>query len=168
MPVEALFPLGGGCLDLASSSGWSRVSEVDAVGGSPHCDFANEGGGVASGCSPGWRSVTLEDVTLDLVGEVGDKLGSPCQVASPDGIGLERCWNARQPGQRTRVGWRERCEAPVEHGRHIVCCSKVASRGGRQEVAERVFTGFGREGEQVGSEGWPGGFAGESSDVVIG
>ncbi len=35
------------------SSGWSRVLRIDAVGGSPHCDFANEGGGMNSSCSPG-------------------------------------------------------------------------------------------------------------------
>ena len=43
MPVEALFPQGGGCFELASS-GWSRVLGIDAVGGAPHCDFADEGG----------------------------------------------------------------------------------------------------------------------------
>ena len=53
MPVEALFPQGGGCIELASSSGWSRVLGIDAVGGPPHCDFANEGGArVASRLQP--------------------------------------------------------------------------------------------------------------------
>ena len=78
MPVEALFPQGGGCIELASSSGWSRVLRIDPVGGPPHCDFANQGGGKISRCSPGWRAVTLADVILDLLGEVGDKLGSLC------------------------------------------------------------------------------------------
>jgi hypothetical protein len=32
-------------------------------------------------------------------------------------------------------------------------------------VTERVFTGFGGEGEHVCSQGWPGGFSGESGDV---
>jgi hypothetical protein len=42
IPVEALFPQGGGCLASASSSsGWSRVLGIDAVGGAPHCDFAD-------------------------------------------------------------------------------------------------------------------------------
>jgi hypothetical protein len=35
-------------------------------------------------------------------------------------------------------------------------------------VAERVFSGVGRDGEQMGSEGWPCGFGGESGDVVVG
>jgi hypothetical protein len=52
MPVQALFPQGGGCLQLASSPGWSRVSGIDAVGGPPHCDFANEVGGVCSRWCP--------------------------------------------------------------------------------------------------------------------
>ena len=77
-------------------------------------------------------------------------------------------WNARQPGQRTWVGRRERCEAPVQHGRHIISGSKVASAGGYQQVAERMFTGFGREGEQVGSEAGPGGISGESGNVLVG
>ena len=36
---------------------------------------------------------------------------------------------------------------------------EVASAGGCQQVAEWVLTGFGRQGEQVGSQGWPGGFS---------
>jgi hypothetical protein len=34
-------------------------------------------------------------------------------------------------------------------------------------VAERVFSCFGREGEQVGSEGWPVGFGGEPGEVLV-
>ena len=156
MPVESLFPQGRQRIELAPS-GWSRVLGIDAVGGPPHCDFANEGcARVSFRRSPGWRGVTLAGVVLDLVGEVGDKSGSLCQIAGPDGIGMERCWNARKPGQRTWVDWRECCETPVEDGGHIVCGSKVASGGGRHQVAEWMFTGFGRDGEQVGSQGWPG------------
>jgi hypothetical protein len=76
--------------------------------------------------------------------------------------------NAQQPGQRTWVGKRERGEPPVEDGRHIGCGSEVASAGGGQQVAERMFTRFGREGEQVGSQGRPGGSGGESWDVLVG
>jgi hypothetical protein len=73
LPVEVLFPEGLERFELAFSSGWSRVLGIDAVGGTPHCDFANEvGARVASWCSPGWRSVTLAGVVLDLAGEVGD------------------------------------------------------------------------------------------------
>jgi hypothetical protein len=89
MPVESLLPQGGGCIELAAFSGWSRVLAVDAVGGPPDCDFANEDGGMSSCRCPGWRSVTLAGVILDLFGEVGDQLGSPCQVAPPDGVGME-------------------------------------------------------------------------------
>jgi hypothetical protein len=144
MPVEALFPEGRERFGLAYS-GWSRVLGIDAVGGSPHCDFADEGPArVASRRCPGWLVSTSVGVILDLVREVGNQLRSLCQVASPDGIGLEGCWDAREPGQRTWVGWRERCEAPVEDGRHIVCSSEVASAGGCQQVAEWVFPCFGR------------------------
>ena len=90
MPLESLFPQGGGCIELASSSGWSRVLRIDAVGGPPHRDFANEGGGMTSRCSPDWRPLTVADVILDLLGEVGDKLGSFCEVDPPEGMGMER------------------------------------------------------------------------------
>jgi hypothetical protein len=70
MPVESLFPEGGGCIKLAASSGWSRVLGIDTVGGSPYCDFANEGDGMTSRGGPGWRAVTLADVVLNLVREV--------------------------------------------------------------------------------------------------
>jgi hypothetical protein len=40
MPVEALFPEDGReCLKLASSSDWSWILGIDAVGGPPYCDF---------------------------------------------------------------------------------------------------------------------------------
>ena len=39
IPVEALFPEGRERFELGSS-GWSRVLGIDAVGGPPHCDFA--------------------------------------------------------------------------------------------------------------------------------
>ena len=42
MPVEALFPEGWKCFELGSA-GWSRVLGIDAVGGPPHCNFADVG-----------------------------------------------------------------------------------------------------------------------------
>jgi hypothetical protein len=89
MPVESLFPQGSGCIKLAASSGRSRILGIDAVGGSPYCDFANEGGGMTSGCSPGWRAVALAEVILNLAGEVGDQPGSLCQVVAPHGMGMQ-------------------------------------------------------------------------------
>jgi hypothetical protein len=65
----------------------------DAGGGAPHCDFADEGG-VSSRWCPDWLGATLAGVIVDLVGEVGDELGSLCQVVAPDGMGMERGWNA--------------------------------------------------------------------------
>jgi hypothetical protein len=94
IPIEALFPEGGGCLELASS-GWSRVLGMDAIGGPPYCDVADEGGArVASRWRPGTLGVTLADVVLNLVGEVGNQLGSLCQVVAPDGMVMQRWWNA--------------------------------------------------------------------------
>jgi hypothetical protein len=147
MPVEALFPQGEGCLELASSSsGWSRILGIDAVGGSPHCDFADEGSArVSSRCSPDWLGVTLAGMVLDLAGEVGDQLGSLCQVGPPDRMGMERWWNAREPGQRTSVGRRQLWEAPVQDGGHVACGFEVASGGGSQHVQEWVLSSFGRQ-----------------------
>jgi len=45
---------------------------------------------------------------------------------------------------------------------------EVASAGGCEQVAEGVLSGFDREGEQVGPQGWPSRFGGESGDVLIG
>jgi hypothetical protein len=87
---------------------------------------------------------------------------------APDGLGLERFWYAGEPRQRPWVGRREGSEAPVEDGGHIACSAEVSNGGGCLQVAEWVFTGFGGEGEQVGSQGWPGGFGGESGKVVVG
>jgi hypothetical protein len=106
IPVEALFPQGRKRSELASS-GWSWVSGIDAVGGPPHCDFADERGGLTSQCSPGWLRVTVAGVVLDLVGEVGDELASLCQIGTPHGMGMKRFWNVREPGQRTWAGGRD-------------------------------------------------------------
>ena len=57
---------------------------------------------------------------------------------------------------------------PVEDSGHIASGSQIASAGDCQQVAERVFTGVGRDGEQMSLEGWPCGFGGESGDVVVG
>ena len=94
---------------------------------------------MTSRCSPGWQAVTLADVIVDLVGEVGDKLGSLCQIVAPHGLVMQCCWNAREPGQRTRVDGRELWEAPIEDGRHVTYGFEVASAGGCQHVAEWVL-----------------------------
>jgi hypothetical protein len=76
-PVEALFPEGGERFELGSSR-WSQVFGIDAVGGSPDRDSADESAGMSSPRGPGWRDVSLIGVILDLAGEVGDLLGSHC------------------------------------------------------------------------------------------
>ena len=98
IPVEALFPQCRERFELGST-GWSRVVGIDAVGGAPHCDFADEGcARVASRCSPDRLGVSVAGVVLDLGGEVGDQLGSLGQVGTPDRMGMERFWDA--PGAR--------------------------------------------------------------------
>ena len=105
MPVESLFPQGGGGIELAAFSGWSRVLGIDTVGGSPYCYFADESRArVASRRYPDWLAVILAGVILNLLHKVGDQLRSFCQVGPPDEMGMQRFWNARKPGQRTWVG----------------------------------------------------------------
>ena len=134
-----------------------------------HCNVADEGGArVTSRCSPYWGAANLVGMILDLVGEVGDQLGSLCQVGPPDGMGMERGWNAGEPGQRTWVDRRQLWEAPVEDGGHVACGFEVATGGRCQQVAEWVLSSFGRDGEHVGSQGRTGGFSGEPRDVLIG
>jgi hypothetical protein len=168
IPVGALFPEGRERLE-SRTSGWARVLGIDAVGGPPHCDFADKCcARVTSVCSPDRPGVTLGGVVLDLCGEVGDELGSLCQIVAPDGMIMALLWDAGEPGQRTWIGRCQRCEAPVEDSGHVAGTAEVSSAGGCQQVAEWVFTGFGCEGEQMGSEGGPGGFGGESGEVLVG
>ena len=112
--------------------------------------------------------MTLASVVLDLGGEVGEQLRSLRQVVAADRMSMQAGWNAGAPGQRTLVGRRERCEAPLEDGRHVVCGSEVAFAGGCQQLAEWMFTGFSCLGDQVGSQRGPGGFGGESREVLVG
>jgi hypothetical protein len=73
--VEVLLPQGRGCLEL-DASGWSWVPLIDAVGGPPYRNFANEGGAwVTSRRSPGRLGVVLAGVILNLLGEVGHESG---------------------------------------------------------------------------------------------
>jgi hypothetical protein len=128
--VEVLFPQGRERFEL-TYSGWSRVLGIDAVGGPPHCDFADEGGAqVASRYSPDRRAVTSAGVIFDLGGEVGDQLGSLGQVGPPDRMGMERFWYAGEPGQRTWLGGCGLWEAPVEDGGHVACGREIATARG--------------------------------------
>ena len=122
-------------------------------------------GWLPGGAQAGW-AVTLAGVVLDLVGEVGDQLGSLCQVVPQTGW----AWSvAGMPGSQgsgpgsvgVSAGRRQSRTAAMSPA---VLRSRPA--GGCQQVAEWVLTGFGREGEQVGSQGRPGGFVGESGDVA--
>jgi hypothetical protein len=95
IPVEALFPQGRERFELGSS-GWSQVLGANAFGGAPHGYFADEGGArAASRWCPNWLGVTVAGVIVNLLGEIGDQLESLRQVLAPDGMLMQRCWNAR-------------------------------------------------------------------------
>ena len=69
--VEALLPQGRGCLEL-EASGWSWVPLIDAVGGPPYRNFANQGGAwVTSRRGRGRLEVVLAGVISNLLDEVG-------------------------------------------------------------------------------------------------
>jgi hypothetical protein len=80
---------------------------------------------------------------------------------------MQRCWNAGQPRQRTRVDGRGRGEPPVEDGGHVTGGAEVASGGGRLQMLEGVLPGFGRQREQVGPQGRPRRFFGEPGHVMV-
>jgi hypothetical protein len=129
-PVEMLFPEVRERFELGSS-GWPWVLGVDAIGGPPHGDFANEcSARAASRQSPEWLIVGSGGEVSNLAGEVGDVLCSFGQVVTPGGIVLNRVWNVWEPGQRSCFGCRECCEAPVEDGGHVPCAREIAAAGG--------------------------------------
>ena len=67
------------------------VVGVDAVGGPPHGDVADEGGAQFSArrCPCGLGCV-VEGVVADVMGELGDQLGSLGEVVTPVGVIADR------------------------------------------------------------------------------
>ena len=96
-------------------------------------------------CAIGWGRTARSDAVRVVVWALSVVVPPPDRP--PGGMATERFWNASEPGQRTWIGRRVRCEAPVDDGGHIVCGSEIPSAGDCQQVAERVFIGFGRDGE---------------------
>ena len=67
------------------------VVGVDAVGGPPHGDFTDEGGAQRSARRRPCRlGCVVEGVVADVMGEVGDQLGSLGQVVTPVGVVADR------------------------------------------------------------------------------
>jgi hypothetical protein len=165
--VEVLLPQSGGCLEL-DASGWSRVPLIDAVGGPPYRNFANEGGAwVTSRRGPG-RLGVLAGVISNLLGEVGHESGPLCQIVTPGGMLMELLGDAGQPGKRPWAGGREFGEPPVEDGGHVSCGAEVSSSGGNLQVEERVLAGLSRQAEQVCTQRRPGRLVGEPGDELGG
>ena len=110
----------------------------------------------------------LISVYSDASGEVRDQPGTQGKILAPDGMIMKRFRYAGKPRQRTGITSCELWEAPVEDGGHVGCGLEVASAGRRQQLAEWMFSGFGCQRDQVGSQGWPGGFSGEPGEVLVG
>ena len=110
IPVEVLFPERRERFEVGSS-GWSRVLGLDAVGGPPHRDFADEGSArVTSRWCPDWLGVTLAGVILDLVGDVSPIAATSTPVTAP--IGCSRGQISTRLSRLLAAGWsrcRQRC-----------------------------------------------------------
>ena len=110
----------------------------------------------------------LAGAVSNLICEVDDELRPLRQVLAPNVMIMKRCRNAGKPGQRSWVNGCGLREAPVEDSGHVFGGAEISSSGGCQEVEEWVLTGFGRQREQVCSEGRPRRLAGEFGDDLVG
>jgi hypothetical protein len=163
-----VLPEGGGCLQLCCS-GWSWVAGVDAVGGAPHCDFTDDGEVLAAvGRRPHRLGIVSAGVTSDLVGEVGNYLGTLGQILTPHGMIMERLRNARKPRKRPLVSACGLWETPVQHGGHVCCGVEFATDRRCVQMEEWVLTGLRGQGEQVCPQGRPGRLVGEVGHNLVG
>ena len=103
----------------------------------------------------------------DVVGQVGNELGTLGEIVAPDRIDLQSDWDAGQPRQRPVIGCRSLRKSPVKDGGHVASGGEVTAKGSIVEVAERVVARFGGEVEEMGSQGGPGRFAGEPGNVLV-
>jgi hypothetical protein len=124
--IEVVLPEGGSCLQL-SCSGWSSVAGVDAVGGPPHGDFTHDDEVRAiARRRPHRLCILMAGLISDPIGEVGNELGPLGQILAPNGMIMERFWNAGKPRKRPWVSGCGLLEAPVQHGGHVSCRVKFA------------------------------------------
>ena len=92
--IEMLLPFGRSGRQLFWSGG-AAVVGVDAIGGPPHGDFANESGAQRTVLRrPMGPSGVIVGVTPNMVGEVDDQLGPPGQVLPPVGVIVDRSGNS--------------------------------------------------------------------------
>jgi hypothetical protein len=88
--VEVLLPKGGHGLQL-SCAGWAAVFGVDADGGTPDLDFANEGDGrVAARRCPYRLFTVLAGAVSDLICEADNELRPLRQVLTPKVMIMKR------------------------------------------------------------------------------
>jgi hypothetical protein len=152
-----------------SSSGWSSVVGVDAVGRPPHGDFTDDGEvGAAARRRPHRLGFVFAGVISDPIGDVGHDLGSLRQVLTPNGMIMERLRNPGKPGKRPWAGGCGLWEAPVQHSGQVCCGVEFATGGRCVQVQEWVLTGLRRQGEQVCPQGRPGRLVGEVGRDLVG
>jgi hypothetical protein len=76
-------------------SGWSSVVGVDAVGGPPDGDFTDEPDvQVSTRRRPNRLDAVGAGVVSNVLGEVGDQLGSLSQVLPPIGVLIDPAWDS--------------------------------------------------------------------------
>jgi hypothetical protein len=147
--VEVVLPEGGCGLQLSCSRG-SVVLPVDRVGGPPDLDFRDEGDArVAARRCPCRLFAVLAGAVSNLICEADNELRPLRQILAPNVMIMKRLRNTGKPRERSRVRGCGFWEAPGQHGGYVCCGVEFSSGGGCVQVEEWVFTGLGRQGDQV-------------------
>jgi hypothetical protein len=147
--VEVLLPKGRRHLELCGSC-WSAVLGVDADGGAPDGDFPKEGSSrVAARRCPYRLFAVLAGAVSNLICEAENELRPLRQILAPNVMIMKRLRNTGKPRERSRVGGCGFWEAPVQHGGYVFRGVEFSSGGGCVQVDEGVFTGLGRQSDQV-------------------
>ena len=136
---------------------WASCRSLRAISHLPEQAGARA---AARGCPGGW-SVGSAGLFSDVVGQVGNELGTLGEIVAPDRIDLQSDWDAGQPRQRPVISCRSLRKSPVHDGGDVVSGGEISPECGFIEVDERVFAGLGGKVDEVGSQGGPGRFVGD-------
>ena len=150
-------------------SGRSRVLGVDADGGTPDLDLANEGDArVAARRCPYGLFAVLAGAVSNLSCELADELRPLRQVLAPNEMIMKRLRYAGKPRQRSWVSGCGLWEAPFEHSGHVDGGVELSSGGGCLQVEEWMLAGVSRQCEETCSECGPRWLAGDVGDDLVG
>ena len=121
----------------------------------------------ARGCPGGW-SVGSAGLFSDVVGQVGNELGSWVDASPQTGLICSRTGMSGATTAAARDRLPQSQEVAVKDGGHVASGGEVTAKSSIVEMAERVVAArFGGEVEEMGSQGGPGRFAGEPGNVLV-